>query len=114
MEMTEKNKIEVNVFGQNYTLRGEAPPEYLNRISLYADEKMREVSKEYSIVSSTKVAVLASIHLADEIFQLREEVFHLRDEVFQLRDELNKISNDLEKRSKNLIEIIDRGLEIEG
>ncbi|OGL43186.1 MAG: hypothetical protein A2161_09060 [Candidatus Schekmanbacteria bacterium RBG_13_48_7] len=96
----DKRKIEVNIFGQNYTILGDASPEYMNKLSSYVDSKMREITKQTSTISTTKVAILAALNLANEIFQLREENY--------------KLENDLVKRSKNLIEIIDRGLEIEG
>ena len=96
----DKRKIEVIIFGQNYTILGDASPEYMSKLSGYVDSKMREITKQTSTISSTKVAILTALNLADEIFQLRAEQ--------------DKLENDLEKRSKNLIEIIDRGLEIEG
>ena len=69
-------------------------------LARYVDGKMREITKQTSTISSAKVAILTALNLADEIFQLRKEQ--------------TKLDNDLVKRSKNLIEIIDRGLEIEG
>ena len=95
-----KKKIEVSIFGQNYTILGDAAPDYMNELARYVDDKMREITKQTSTISSAKVAILTALNLADEIFQLREEQ--------------TKLDNDLVKRSKNLIEIIDRGLEIEG
>ena len=96
----DKKKIEVTIYGQNYTILGDATPDYMHKLAKYVDTKMREITKQTATVSSAKVAILTALNLANEIFQLREEQ--------------TKLDNDLVKRSKNLIEIIDRGLEIEG
>lgn len=64
----QKNKITVKIFGSEYTIKGEAETEYIRKIAAYVDEKMHSIAKKFSIISSTKIAILAAINIADELF----------------------------------------------
>ena len=77
----DKRKIDVNIFGQNYTILGDASPEYMNKLSSYVDGKMHEITKQTSTISTTKVAILAALNLANEIFQLREANYKLENDL---------------------------------
>lgn len=38
-----KTRVTVEIMGQQYTMLGEAPEEYLHSIALHVDKKMREL-----------------------------------------------------------------------
>ena len=59
----------VRIFGREYSIRSENDPEYVRRVAALVDEKMREVSTASSQVTSVRVAILASLNLADEVLQ---------------------------------------------
>lgn len=63
----------MQIFGSDYHVRGEADPEYIRTVAAYVDAKMQEIATEQSLVSSTKVAILTAIHIADELFQERRQ-----------------------------------------
>jgi len=72
--MEEKSEsIRVNIFGTEYPIKGDADPAYIEKISQFVDAKMKEVSKQLSSPSMTKVAILAAMNIADELFQERVE-----------------------------------------
>ena len=72
--MTEKEEsIRVNIFGTEYPIKGDADPAYIEEIARYVDTKMREVSKQLSLPSMSKVAILAAMNIADELFKERAE-----------------------------------------
>ena len=72
--MVEKNgPVKVNIFGTDYPIKGDADPEYVENIARYVDEKMKEVSRHLSLPSTTKVAILAAMNIADELFKERAE-----------------------------------------
>lgn len=68
----EERGIDVEIFGERYTLRAGEEAGYLHRISEYVDQKFHEVSQENPVLGPTKVAVLASLNIADELFKQRE------------------------------------------
>ncbi len=59
--------VRVRIFGADYLLRGAASPDYTKRLAACVDRTMREVSSQASLVSTTRIAVLAALRLADEL-----------------------------------------------
>ncbi len=82
---------EVLIFGERYTLRATDTPEYLNRVAEYVDGKFHEVAKESPALAPVKVAVLASLNIADDLFKkdeakrrVEKELLARIDGLFQL------------------------------
>jgi cell division protein ZapA len=69
--MEDAQTTRVEIFGTEYSVRADAGAEeqYVRDIAAYVDAKMKEISESQKLVSSTKIAILAAINLADEIFQ---------------------------------------------
>jgi cell division protein ZapA len=87
--MNEKNEVHIQIFGTTYTIRGEADQEYIQRVAAYVDQKMREINDKLPVASLGKVAVLASLNLADELFQERAERKRLEESVTERADRLS-------------------------
>ena len=66
-----KNVVQVQILGQQLPLRTEADPKYAIELAEYVDAKMREVTKMLPVASVSKVAILASLNIADELFKER-------------------------------------------
>ena len=65
--------VQVDIFGSQYTIKkGSEDPEYIARVAAYVDQKMREINDRLPVASVSKVAVLTSLNLADELFKERE------------------------------------------
>ena len=71
--MDSKNVVQVQIFGHNYTIRGEADQEYILGVAAYVDRKMREITEKLPVASLSKVAILASLNIADELFKERAQ-----------------------------------------
>jgi cell division protein ZapA len=56
----------VTIFGRTYHLRGGADPQYLGTLAARVDSKMREVADATGTADTLKVAILASLNLADD------------------------------------------------
>lgn len=69
----EKPAIKLTIFGNEYTIRGDAEEEYIRRLAGYVNEKMNEIAEATPLTSPLKVSILTTMNLADEIFRLREE-----------------------------------------
>ncbi|MBI5416702.1 cell division protein ZapA [Candidatus Poribacteria bacterium] len=46
---------------------------YIERLAEYVDVKMKDIAENTSIVSTNKIAVLAALNIADELFQNNEK-----------------------------------------
>ncbi len=71
MPMDPKAQVHVQIFGHSYTIRGEADQAYILSVAAYVDRKMREVTEKLPVESLSKVAILASLNIADELFKER-------------------------------------------
>lgn len=65
--------MRVDIFGETYVLRAVESPAYIQRVAAYVDGKFYEVAKGDPALSSPKMAVLASLNIADELFKREEE-----------------------------------------
>jgi cell division protein ZapA len=65
--------VPVVIQGQRYPVRCTLEPSYVAELAQYVDEKMRLASDANNTTDSLRVAVLAALNLADEIFRHRAE-----------------------------------------
>jgi len=93
---SDKNVLKVRIYGAEYTIRGQADSEYIQSVAEYVDSKMLDVDKTVRVDSSLKVAILASLNIADELFRERAEK--------------EKIKSELEDKLQRLKELIDHRL----
>ena len=66
-----KNVVQVQILGQQLSIRGEADQEYILGVAGFVDRKMREITEKLPVASLSKVAILASLNIADELFKER-------------------------------------------
>lgn len=68
-----KNRVRVNIYGEEYTVRSDGDMDYIVRVADYIDKKMRFIAEKMPNKSPTRVAVLTALNVADELFREREE-----------------------------------------
>ena len=69
----QKKTVRVTIFGEEYPLRGEADTEYMVKVAEYVDRSMRSIAEKTGHLSTAKIAVLAAINIADELFRERSD-----------------------------------------
>ena len=62
----------VEIFGQRLGVRADGDEARIQEIASFVDNRMREVADRSSSVDTVKIAVLAALNIADELFQERE------------------------------------------
>ncbi len=67
---TEKKLVRVTIFQQPYTLRSSGAPGETEALAEAVDALMNQISARSPGTDATRVAVLASLHLADQVRQL--------------------------------------------
>jgi cell division protein ZapA len=97
--MDPKNVVQVEIFGNTYTIRGEADQDYILGVAAYVDRKMREVTDKIPVASLSKVAILASLNIADELF--KERARHQND------------AESVRTRAERIHAALDRVLEVQ-
>lgn len=71
--MQEPKSVTVTIFGQSYTLKGGADPDYVQEIAAFVDERMQEVARNSTVASTSKLAILAAVNIADELFREQQK-----------------------------------------
>ena len=69
----DKEGVTVDIFGHEYKIRGDADPGYILEIAQYVDGKMKEVAHGVPAGSLTKIAILAALNIAEELFREKTE-----------------------------------------
>ncbi len=64
--------IRVEIYNQTYNIRSDGDSEYLTMLANFVDGRMREISSGTLTVDSLKVAILAALHIADELHRLKQ------------------------------------------
>ena len=70
--------ISVEIHGQRYPIRSALDPDYVNRLAVFVDDKIRAAADSTRTGDSLRLAVLAALNIADELFRCRE-TNHARD-----------------------------------
>jgi cell division protein ZapA len=68
-----KNRVRVNIYGEEYTVRSDGDEEYIREVSGYVDRKMREIAEKIPNKSPSRVAILAALNITDEFFKERSK-----------------------------------------
>lgn len=84
----------VEIFGSVYQVRGRDDTGYLQSLADLVDRRMREVAEHASTADTARIAILAALNLADELFRIQKrqegERVEIRDKVAVLAEELNQ------------------------
>lgn len=77
---TEKKPVRLSIFNQTYSLLAAGDPSELETAAHEVDELMTTIARSGN-VDSTRVAVLACLHLQTELQSLERELSELKDRV---------------------------------
>ena len=70
--MAEPTIVSVEIRGQRYPIRSTLEETYVNGLASYVDEKMRAAAESTPSSDSLRLAVLAALNIADELFRCQE------------------------------------------
>lgn len=65
--------IDVEIYGQRYTIRGEADEAYIRRLAHFVDDQMKRVAEGMKTATPSKLAVLTAINLAHQLFEVEKK-----------------------------------------
>jgi len=91
--MADKQQVKVTILNQTFSLVTSGDPNDTLHLANEIDELMNGIAMRSQNLDSTRVAVLASLHLAD---QLRS-----------VQNELTRLQNHVQERSRRLSDLLD-------
>jgi len=96
--------IRVEIYNQTYNIRSDGDSEYLTKLADFVDSRMREISSGTLTVDSLKVAILAALHIADELHRLKQtheqadtQLATRSAECAEMLDKLLKVRSNIEQ-----------------
>jgi cell division protein ZapA len=70
--MSEPQVVSVRIRGQKYPIRSTLDAQYVNGLATFVDEKMRAAAESAPSGDSLRLAILAALNIADELFRCQE------------------------------------------
>ena len=94
--MTEPLKtIKVSIMGDEYPIKSDANPEYLQELGKYVEDKIMKISFNNKLPSKIKSEVLAAIIIADEYFSEKNKNANIEQKLSELTSLLEgKLSSE--------------------
>ena len=81
MENSPSQAYKVVIYNQTYSLRSDHDPEYIHQLAAHVDRRMNEIARATMTVDSLRVAILAALQIADELYQTRREMKETEEEI---------------------------------
>lgn len=110
-----KNKVNVRIGGYDYTIMGVEGEEHIQRVAMYIDKKMSEITRMNNRLSTSMAAVLTAVNIGDEYIRFKDEASQKGKELMEASQELELLRSELEKvtAEKTLLEKRNTNLQIE-
>ena len=67
-----KSSVKVEILGETYVLRTEAPPEHARDVAEHLDRAIRQILSGGSVIETNRAAILAALQITSELFEARE------------------------------------------
>ena len=84
--MKEMNKVIVKINGSEYPMVGEKSEQHMLNVARYVDEEIKRISEANPKLSTSVLAILSAVNIANELFECGEE----NDKLSKGNEELNK------------------------
>ncbi|MDR1066833.1 MAG: cell division protein ZapA [Clostridiales bacterium] len=94
--MDDKNTVEVVIDGEIVTLSGTESAEYIQKLALYIDRKISELSggkKFFGVNSFTKTLLIAA-NIADDMFKEKENAENVRKTLALRETEIERLKTE--------------------
>ena len=83
--------VSVEIQGLRYPIRSDLDEHYIVRLASYVDAKMQRATNEVPTGESLKIAVLAALNIADELFRCRETAPPDHSELLRRAGEIERL-----------------------
>ncbi len=101
----EKSKVKVLINETEYTLVTAEPAEYVQRVAVRVDKKLKEITAENPQLTNVMAAMLTAINFSDEYIKLEDAMNNLRKQITDYAKNEAKLSAALDERSAKVKEL---------
>ena len=89
--MADEEVVSVEIRGQRYPIRSALEPAYVARLASYVDDKMRAAADSAPTGDMLRLAVLAALNVADELFRCRDTTRQKDGQLAERAGELERL-----------------------
>jgi cell division protein ZapA len=102
--------IDVEIYGQKYRIRvkGEEDEKYIGHLTTYVDQKMHEIAVKSKSAETLKIAVLAALNIADELFLNQKKLDQLNEAIGHMETEIESVEIRLFKDEEDTCDNLDK------
>jgi cell division protein ZapA len=94
METTPAQTVKVEIYNQTYNIRiRDGETDHIKQLAAFVNSRMNDIAAGTLTVDSLRLAILAALHIADELYQTKER-----------RD---KMDQEIGERSALCVELLD-------
>ena len=86
-DKSDKHPVRVTILSQSFTLLAKGDPREVERLAQSVDELMSSIAAKAPNADSTRVAVLACLHLADRLHSLEQDLAALKERIGRKSEE---------------------------
>ena len=83
--------VTVEIHGQRYAVRSDLDQAYISELAAYLDQKMRLAADELSSADSLRIAIIAALNLADELYRARADGVGIEGRVLEKTAEIERL-----------------------
>jgi len=83
---SKKNRINVDIYGQQYVIIGTESQSHIRLVASMVDEKMREISSKNPYLDSSKLAVLTAVNAINDYIKMKDQLELLENELKRVKD----------------------------
>ena len=92
-----KQRFEIKVTGQEFSVLSDKGDEYVSKIVQHINERAREIGDASEDVTTSDIAILVALNIAEELFRVRGE----KEELYsRFECEIEELISYIDKESK--------------
>lgn len=100
--MTNKERVIVNINGQEFSVLGNESEEYIMSIAKIVDNNMKELMRKNKKLSQSMAAILAAFNIADKYTKVYNELNEIKENVVEPLKNYEQIKSDLDDSNDKL------------
>jgi cell division protein ZapA len=71
--MSDTRVVHVDIQGQRYAIKSALDPKYVADIAAFVDARIEQAGRELATIDSVRIAVIAALNIADDLFRARQD-----------------------------------------
>jgi cell division protein ZapA len=81
-----KNRITVDIYGQQYIILGSESASHIRHVASLVDDKIREIGSKNPSLDVNKLAVLTAVNAVNDYIKIKEQLEQLQEELKREKD----------------------------